>query len=228
MTTQDIINMAVQRSNLNDPDLIPTAELLDYLTTYERAIFLDAARENPNFFGRDGLTSARAASTDSWSLTTAPGNIASITRVEVSAINGTVSGISVGTAVNIVDVRYPDAEIGPRIYVRNKTAYEYNNELQADSSNFVTRLKLFYSFLPTDKAALTDSMDLPDEHNLLVVLPLASLMAMRDQRPDEAALLYQEHSFHRALFLQQISVFDEATVRPLDKLAAASRRIELS
>lgn len=224
MTAQEIFDMAIQESNLNDADLIPTDEWLDFLVAYERELYLDAAAENPDFFGYEGNTNARAASTDSWSLTTAPGNIASIQRVEVAAITGSVTGVVMGDEVNVVSIREPDAEIAPRIYIRNKTAYEYNSELQDDSSNFVTRLKVFYSYLPGDKTAATDTMDLPDEFNLLLVYPLASLMAMRDQRPEEAALLEQKAAVRRAAFMQQVKVFDEGTKRSMQQIQAAVPR----
>lgn len=225
MTCQEIIDMAIQRSNLNDPDLIPDAQLLDFITSFERFVFLEAARENPDFFGREGNTNARGASTDNWDLTSAPGNVAAFSRLEVQAITGTVSGISVGDEVNVVSIRNPWVELAPRVYVRDRVVHEYNSELQDDSSNFVTTLKVYYSFLPTDKTSTADTLDLPDEFNLLVVLPLARVMALRDQRPDDAQALNEEFLQHYRTFIQQVSVFDEAAMRELEGIPAASRRL---
>lgn len=228
MTAQEIFNMAVEESNLNDAALINETVWLDFLTSWERAIYLAAARENPDYFGREGTTDARGSSTATWSLTSAPGNIASVQKVEVSAITGTVTGVSVGDDVNVVSVLDPDTALAPRVYVRNKVMREYNEELQDDSSNYVTRLKVFYSYLPTDKTATTDSMDLPDEHNMLLVLPLASLMALRDQRPDEAVVIDQRLAIQQVAFLRQITVFDSAAVRPFDRFGAPVPELRVS
>lgn len=221
MTAQQIIDMAVERSNLNDSDLIPEAQLLDYITAYERLAFQIAARGNPDYFGREGNTDARATSSDSWSLTSAPGNIAAVSKITVAAITGTVTGISTGDDVNVVSIRNPEDGLAPRVYIRNKTIREYNSELQDDSSNFVTRLKIFYSYLPVDKTSTTDSMEIPDEWNNLVVLPLAGLLALRDQREAEAQVLGQEYSTHLDLFINSLGVYDEATIRELKQMAAS-------
>lgn len=226
MTAQQIFDMAVQESNLNDASLIPEAVWLDFLTSWERAVFMAAAKYNPDYFGREANTNARAASTDSWSLTSAPGNVASVQRAEVASITGSVTGVSVGDRVNVVSVLDPEVALSPRVYIRNKTIREYESELQDDASNFVTRLKLFYSHLPVDKTDASDSMDLPDEHNMLLVLPLAALLAMRDQRADEAALLEQRLATTQLAFLHQITVFDEVTVRPFDRVGAAAPNIQ--
>lgn len=222
MTAQEIINAAAERSNLNDKDLISTTELLDYITLYERRVYLTAARENPDFFGREGNTSARASSTDSWSLTSAPGNIAAVSKIEVQSITGSVSGISAGDDVNIISIRDPDAALAPRVYIRNKTVREYNQELQDDSSNYVTRLKVYYSFLPPDRTSTSDSLALPGEFNNLVILPVAALMAIRDQRPEEAQVLQSEFQLDWSTFLQHLGVFDEGVIRELSQVQASA------
>ena len=223
-TCQEILDQAVHRSNLNDADLIPTTQVLDYITSYERRVFLTAAKENPNFFGKEANTDGRASQAV-WTLTSSPGNIAAVTRLEVAVITGTVSGIAVGDVVNLIDIRNPDAELGPRVYMRNRVLFDYNSELETDSSNFVTELKVFYSFLPSDRIALDDNLDLPEEFNNLVVLPLASTLALRDQRPEEAQVLMGEFQLDWGTFLNQVSVIDEGTIRELEQVPAASRRL---
>lgn len=223
-TAQQIYDQAVQRSNLNDPDLIPEAQWLDYITTLERRVFLTAARENPDFFGREGNTSARSSAA-TWSLTTAPGSVAAVTRIEIAAITGTVLGLTVGDEVSVISIREPDLALAPRVYLRDKVLTDYSGEMETDSSNFVTTLKIFYSLLPADRTATSDALDLPEEYNNLVVVPLAGILATRDQRPEEAQSLNQEFGLDWANFLQHISVFDEATIRELEQIPASSRRL---
>ncbi len=219
-TVQDLFDVAVERSNLNDAALIPTAEILRLTSSYEKRVFLTGARLNPDFFGKEGITAARGTSTDTWSLMTAPGNVAALSLIEISAITGTVTGLSVGDEVEVMSIRQPEVAIAPRVYVRNKIVHEYNSELQDDSSNYVSTLKVFYSFLPDTRSAMTDAVDLPEEFESLITLPLARTLAIRDQRPDEAAPLDDEFKFDWAIFTQQVIVFDEATVRGLRSVPA--------
>lgn len=220
MIAQDVFDMAVTESNLNDSAILDDLPWLDFLTSYEQRVFVEAARLNPDYFGREGATATRGSSTASWSLSGTPGNVASVQRVVVDAIVGTVSGISIGTEVNLVSVRNPEVALAPRAYVRDKTVFEYGSELQTDSSNYVSRLKVWYSFLPSARTAVGDNLDVPTEHVLLVVLPLAALFATRDQRPDDAAQLMQEYTMEREIFLRHVGVFDEGVVRDLKAVPA--------
>jgi hypothetical protein len=224
-TVQNIIDRAVERSNLNDASLISSTELIAYVSTYEQQVYMEAARENPDYFGTEGTTSARGSSTATWDLLTNPGNISAISRIEVAAIVGTVAGISVGDEVSLISIRHPEHGVSPRLYVRNRVAHEYGSELQDDASNYVSQLKLWYSWLPATRTATSDVLDLPDEHLALVVLPLAKLFAVRDQRPDEVQALELEYQMHYATFLQAVSVYDEGMIREITATPASSRRI---
>lgn len=222
-TVQALYDVAVERSNLNDSTLIPTDEILLLMSTYEKNVFMTAARENPNYFGYEGTTSARGSSTATWSVTTSPGNVGAISAIEVAAITGTISNISVGTQVNLIDIRSPHHGLSPRVYYRNKTLYEYNSELQADSSNYVTQLKLFYSYLPSTYTAMTTTMAIPDEFASLVYIPMAMALALRDQRPDEVPPLQAELEMHWRIFLTHLGVSDEGTIRELAAIQASSK-----
>lgn len=226
-TAQNLFDSAVEMSNLNDPDLVDSTEWLRWISTMERRAFLVAARENPNYFGREGNTSARAFE-GTWSLTTAPGNVAAVSKVEISAIVGTVSGRSVGDEVYITDIRRPWTAAAPRVYLRNKVLREYSSELSTDSSNYVSTLKVFYSYLPPRRTATSDSLDIPEEHEDLVVLPMAARLALRDQRPEEAALLQQLAEQEWEVFLAQLTVFDEGAQRELNAAQAASAAARLA
>lgn len=220
-TANEIYNQAVALSNLNDSTLVGETEWLDWLTSLQKRPYKDAAKVNPDYFGKEGNTSARGSSTATWSLTTAPGNVAAVSKVVVQAITGTVTGISAGDDVYVVSIREPDVEPSPRVYIRSKTIYEYNSELQDDSSNYVTTLKVYYSYLPGDITATSDNMDLYEEHNNLLVFPLAALLALRDQRPEEAQALWDLYQQERLDFINNITVFDEATTRDLTSVGAS-------
>ena len=112
--------------------------------------------------------------------------------------------------------------ISPRVYIRNRVAYEYNSELQTDSSNYVSQLKLWYSWLPTTRTATSDVLDLPDEFLPLVVLPLSKLLAVRDQRPDEVQAIELEYQMHLGVFVSSLGVYDEATIREIKAVSAAA------
>ncbi len=148
--------------------------------------------------------------------------------MKVDTITGTVTGISVGDKVNMVSIREPEAELAPRAYLRDFTIREHEEELSTDSSNFVSRLKIFYSFLPSTRTDPTDEMDLPDQWSPLVVLPLARILAIRDQRPDEVGPLDQEYVLHRGIFLQHLGVADEVVVRELARVPASAPQMAMN
>ena len=227
-TVQNIIDRATEKSNLNDASLVDTTELIAYISTYEQQIYLTAARLNPDFFGYEGTTSVRASSTDSWNAATTPGNVAAVSDIEIAAITGTVSGLSVGDKVSLVSIRDPDVALSPRVYMRNRVIREYNSELQTDASNYVTRLKLYYSYLPARRTATSDTLDLPDEFDSLIYLPLARDLAIRDQRPEEAGPIDSLFSLHWATFLSQVGVQAEGEIREYDRVQAAAPSVRLA
>ena len=224
-TVQNIIDRAIERSNLNDLALIPTTTLISYVSTSEQNAYLEAARENPDYFGEEGVTATRAYQA-SWTVSTTPGNVSAVSQAEVDLITGTVAGIAVGDTVELVTIREPEAGIAPRVYLRNRKLHEYGTDLSTDASNFVSRLKIWYSWLPTTRTSVDDVLNLPDEHLGLLIVPLAQFLAVRDQRPDEIPALQAEYNMHLGTFLQAVSVMDEGVIRELDSAAASSRRFQ--
>lgn len=221
-TVQNVVDAAVERSNLNDPDLISTTELYQYVTLLEQNAFLIAAKVNPDYFGREGNTATRGSYTATWSLTAAPGNIAAVSKVEVNLITGTVTGVSIGDEVSIVSIRNPETGLAPRAYLRNKTIYDYNSEMSTNASNYVTRLKIYYSYLSPARTGSSDTLDLPDEHANLIIIPLARIMAIRDQRVDELPGLDAEWQLAITSYLNHLGVFDEVTIREFSTIPAAA------
>lgn len=226
LTVQNIIDRAALRSNLNDATLVSSSGLITHIDLFQKRIFLTAARVNPDYFGVEGSTSVRASGA-TWSLAASPSasGIAAVSLATVITVVGAVPLAPVGTTVNIVSLRNPNAGIAPRVYLRNKTISEYGGELSVDGSNYVSALKLWYSPLPTQLTAVSDSVSVPDEFNDLLILPVARLLAIRDQRPDEAAALDQEFAIGWSTFIAALSVYDEGTIRELDRTEASYHKI---
>jgi hypothetical protein len=224
-TVQNIIDRAVERSNLNDASLISETEAIAYISNLEQNLYLEAARENPDYFGREGQSSTRTSSTATWDIDFAPGNVAAVSRVEVYAVTGSPTSVSVGDEVNIVSIRNPQHGIVPRAYLRNRIIYEYDSELQDDASNYVTVLKVWYSYLPSRLTSTAETVSLPDEHVPMLEIGLAKLYALRDQRPDEVPALDAEYAMYYRTFLQAVSTFDEVTIRELADVPAAGFRL---
>src|SRR2546428_4609236 len=101
-TAQDILNRAVQRASLNDASLVDTNQMLKFISGFQKRLFLKAAQIDPDYFGKDGVTATRTAYTDSWDLTSTPGDVAAVTRVEISTIAGAVTGLAVGDQLNLI------------------------------------------------------------------------------------------------------------------------------
>lgn len=223
MTVQDVIDLAVETSNLNDPDLISETELIRFISIFQQKAYMAAAQMNPDYFGKEGNTAARASHTASWDLSSTPGDVAAVSKIEIQTITGTVSGLSVGDEVSMVSIRSPEDGLAPRVYIRGQRVHEYGGELSTDASNYVTRLKLYYSEKPATLTATTDTISLPDEHLPLLYLPLGRTMAIRDQRPEEAARLDDQFAFFWSGFMKHVSTYDEGTIREIGQVPAASR-----
>lgn len=214
-TAQQIIDRAVQRSSLNNPDLVPQAQLLQYISQFERAIYQRGARMNPDFFGVEGTTATRAAQTDPWDLSATPGNVGLLTRAEVAAITGSVAGVSVGQKVELVLQRMQEVAVPPRAYVRGRKVYQVGTELGSSGANLVTSLKIYYSPVPAAVTTLTQSVSLQDEWTDLIVLPIARTLAVRDRRLDEVQTINIEYEFMLQLFDDAVVSFDMGIRRPL-------------
>lgn len=216
---QDVIDGAIHRSSLNNADLVSTPELLRFMTLYERQVFLRGAQLDPDYFGTDGLTTVRTAATQNWDLAGAPGNVAALTEAEVTTIVGTVTGISVGTKINLIGFRWQGVDIAPRAFVRGRKVTAVGSEL-GTGANYVSQLKLFYSPVPAAIASATQLLSLPDEWTGLVELKLARLLALRDRRADEVALLNEEYTEMFSLFEAAVLAFNHGLRRPVNLVPA--------
>ena len=218
MTAQDAINRAIQRSALNNPDLVPTAQMLGYLTSYERAVYAMGAKYNPEFFGAQADIT-RTLFSESWDLSAS--NVFALTAVVCEAITGTPVP-AVGDPINLVSFRFPELHISPRAYVRGQTLYSYGTELGADGADLVTGVTIYFSEMPIPVVLTTQSLTIAEEWSDLVIIPLARLLALRDNRASDVAVLDAEYNSLVATFIDHVSVYDHGATRPLIAVPAAT------
>ena len=221
-TAQQVLDLAIQRSSLNNPDLFPAAQVVRYIANAERAAYLLAAKLNPEYFGANADTSTRSGFVDPWDLNVTPGGVASVTRAEVKTITGTVTNdgvnIVVGDKVNLVSYRWPQLDLSPRAYIRGRKLSGYLTELGAANDNMVTVLDLFYAQLPAGVTTLSATLSLPDEWVDLLVLPLAKNFALRDQRAAEIAAIDDEYKLILSVFTQAVEFYDAGAIRPIQSV----------
>lgn len=222
LTVQQVITRAVQRSALNNPDLVPMAQMIGYASSYERAVYAMGAKYNPEFFGKDGDTAARTDNTDSWDITTTPGDVFALTAAVISSITGTVGTLTAGDKVQLVSFRFPDLDIPPRAYLRNGKITQIGTELGDSGTDFVDTLTLYYSLMPPTVSTVSDTLTIPEEWADLVVVPLSRLLALRDNRPQEVQVLDAEYNSLVATFIDHVAVYDHGATRPLIAVPAAT------
>lgn len=220
-TAQQAINSAIQRSALNNPDLVPTAQMLGYISSYEKAVYAVAAKYNPEFFGEEGATATRADNVTAWDLTATPGSVFAVTALQVLTIVGSPVPI-VGDMINIISFRWPELEVLPRAYIRGQKVYGYGDELGADGTDYIESLTVYYSVLPAAVTTVAQALTLSDEWMDLVIVPLARLLALRDNRPEDVQVLDGEYNSLMATFIDHCSVYDHSATRPLIAVPAAT------
>lgn len=217
VTAQDIFDAAVARSSLDAAALLPTQQVLRWISLLQRKVYLQVARLDPGYFGKSGTTSARTQFTDSWDVRATPGDIAALTSATVAAIVGTPpAGVTVGATVNLIDLRAPYLHVAPRAYVRGGKIYAYNNELGSADANMATQLQLEYAELPPLVNSMTDQLRIPDEWSPLVENRLARLFSVRDQRlGEEVGALDSEYAELLGVMNDAVLVFSQGVTRAL-------------
>jgi hypothetical protein len=218
-TGQQVLERAVQRSSLNNALLLSATEALAWINAEQRFLFLQAARWNPEYFGKTGVTAVRASATASWDIAVTPGDVGAVTAIRVAAIVNTVAGIAVGTVCGYTTSRFPDLQVSPRIYLRGRKLIPYGTEL-GTGTDYVSQLELDYAELPSGPTALTQALRLPDEWTALPEIQLAKAMALRDQRREDIELLDAEYQRWFAAFQEHTLVLDHAAARPLQAVPA--------
>jgi hypothetical protein len=219
VTANDIIIQAVQRSGVANPDLVPTAQALKYLTNWQNSLYLRAARLNPDYFGASGTVNTTDPSAVGYDLDSLSPKAAAVVRAEVATISGTISGVSVGDPVNLINFRNPNMQVTPRAFVRGRKLFAYKTEL-GSGANYVSALKVYYSQLPAAVTALNSTLSLPDEFTGILMVKLARLLAIRDRRLDELEAYTLELNEEMALFDEAMLAYEAGVTRTLAAIPA--------
>ena len=219
-TVQQVVDRALDRSGMSDVNLVNVPSAISIISTEQRRAYLIAGRLDPEYYGVSAVTSTRTHYTDPWDLDVTPGNVAVVSQAFVTTIVGTVTGVTAGDKVHLVWSRTPALEVAPRAFLRGRKIIAYNNELGGADANMVTVLTVWYSPLPTVLTATTDTLTLPDEWQGLVVLPLAKMLAIRDQRPEEVPLIDAEYKDLVSVYSEAVLSFSHGMRRPLAQVSA--------
>lgn len=221
ITAQTVINLAIQRSALNNPDLVPTAQMLSYIGNFEKAVYATGARNNPDFFGKSGATAVRADNDASWDISATPGDVFALSSAVVLTIMGAPVPV-VGDTINFVGMRWPELEVAPRAYVRGNQISGVGDDLGDSGTDFVESLTISYSEMPAAITTTTQALTLGEEWADLIIVPLARVLALRDHRSEDVGVLDQEYNSLMATFIDHVSVFDHGATRPLIAVPAAT------
>jgi len=218
VTANEIIIQAVQRSGVANPDLVPTAQALKYLTNWQNSLYLRAARLNPDYFGASGTTAA-AGPVTGYNLDSLTPKAAAVVRAEVAAVTPGYTAHSVGETINLINFRNPNMQVPPRAYVRGRKIFGYKDELGSDTSG-VTQIKVYYSQLPAPVTTISDVLTLPDEFTGILMVKLARLFAIRDRRLDELEAYTLELNEELALFDEAMLAYEAGVTRTLAAIPA--------
>jgi hypothetical protein len=176
----DIIAAAIGRSSKNRADVIATSgtELLRLINSTYRGAYAIAAEVNPVYFA----TSADVAyAAPGWAR---PSNAENVFRIEI------VGGAEVAVVPyddQIAEGGLPSVYPFGRIYVPTGSV---NGPLITDS------LRIFFSKLPTVLAAVGTSLEAawPTQFDNLLIEDVATYLAIKDGRSEEAKVLSQERN----------------------------------
>lgn len=200
MTPQDVLTDAYAKSKKNQPGKIANeaVELLGVVNRAIRAFFIYGARINPYYFMGDATVSFGAGG---WAR---PALAEALFRIEDS-----------GTEVIVVPIENKDAETSkPAVYRKGQLYITAGNTLDPTSGD----LDFIYSRTPADAATLGTTIDagFPISYNELPILEVAIYLAIKDDRPEEAAVLVGERDSWLKLFLAHLEHTDMNTYRRWD------------
>ncbi len=191
-TVQEIIDQGFNRSFKNRPDTIATdaTELVSVVDRLQKEMFAFAAEENPEYFGSALIVVGVGGV---WAR---PANAESIILIL------TTSG---SAEVVVVPIDQKDVEAG---YV--KAVYEWGRQFFGAGNTGdpagTESLTFYYSDVPNTLTALGDSLDSrwPDRFKPIYELGVAAYLAVKDGRPDDAAMFEGERGRWVKLFQQHL------------------------
>lgn len=185
-TVQQVLTAAYAKSTKNRPGAIGTeaTELVAVVGRALQGLFALGARVNPAFFG---ASAAVAYAAPGWAR---PADAEAVLRIESSA----------GQEVVVVPLEDRQAELGkPAVYQLGQVYRGAGNALDPTSGT----LTFYYARRAQVPAALADPLDplWPEAYLELLVLEVASALALKDGRLDEVQALAAERNMWLARFV---------------------------
>lgn len=190
MTVKALIEAAYARSTFNDPDKLATdKELAAVVNRRLMELFSIGASQNPFYFGKKSGAVAYDAGVTGW-----PRPVDAEMVIQVT-------GSTVGK-VSVVPFEDQEANLAPRLYAFGQVYFSVGADVPTTDT-----LTFHYSKRPAEITAATDPVDTmwPEQFNDLIVLDVAQYLAIKDQRPDEAALLKGEEADLFQAFIRHLS-----------------------
>jgi len=213
-TGQAVFDRALHRSSMFTSSLVSSTEVLAWLAAEQKKLYMVAAKLNPEYFGKTDVTGTRSSATDSWDISVAPGDVAALTAIRVSAIQGTITGVSADDPVHFVSKRFPGLGAPTlRCYLRGRKLFSYGTEL-GTGSNYVSVLELDYAELPAAPVSLAATLRLPDEWTTLPEIRLARTIAIRLREKEMVQLLDEEYGDWFKVFQEHVLTLDHGSGRP--------------
>lgn len=197
-TPDDIFTAAYAKSRKNNPGVTATpAELLNLFIRVYPLFWTIGARVNPAFFGKqDPVTYLDTPG--GW---TRPDDAESIFRIEDSG----------GDEVIVVPFDERDADdLVPAVYEWGQVFYSAGNSLDPAEESGSTTLTFWYSKIPDEVAAADEELESlwPEHFNELLVLELAIVLSLKEDRNAEVGLLRQDRD---AWLMRFIAHLEHAT-----------------
>lgn len=185
MTFQEIVDNAKARG-LDWSVSYPTTERVMYrrIEIRQQELFSAATRVNPDYFGvsaSGALSATFEADIKDMEASVGVDPSAGVTRVEVFDA-GTSPTLVAGDEINIVSVHDVEAELAPRMTLRDFVLSGVGQDLVG-----VVSIEAFYGYRPANKTAPMDGTEvaeLPDVYQELLVIDLTSWMVKQTLEMD--------------------------------------------
>lgn len=230
MTYDDIIVNA--KSRVTDfGTTFPTSSrpLYRRIEIRQQQLFSEASRVNPDYFGVSAfgtLDSTGAADLKDLEASIDTDPAAAIVRVEVED-PGTHPELVAGDVINIVSVHDIDAELAPRMTLRNFILRQVGTELAG-----VVSVCAFYGYRPENKTTPldgTETAELPDVYQELLVLDLAKWMLKQtldmdvETKASALAVFSEEESEMSGAMMSEVADYAGAQVSRFGDVRGSQR-----
>lgn len=232
MTPNDLFTAALAKSRKNQPGITATpAELLATFRRVFQVFFTIGARVNPAFFGTKADVAFSGGAVEGWPR---PADAESIYLIRDEAEEKVI----------IVPFDELDADpFSPAVYEWGQVFYAAGNALDPVGESAATELTFWYSKKPDALADADTELDplWPDSHNELLVLELAIILALKDERMAEVSDLRTDRDSWLQNFVAHLEHattgvtrstgtaqrFTGPTYVPLNKLLAGGTEVSL-